>query len=118
MTRMLPRLAVFLAVVLVLCGCRHLDREYADSVDYLVGRKATKADAIREFGQPINSTVDGNRETVVFIPFAKTSRKSVTKVVNGVATTEDTAVGKPGKFKVTMVFISGVATGGTVSLSR
>jgi len=115
---MLSRLALFAVFSFLLIGCRHLDLEYKDTVDNLISHKATKDDAIREFGQPISSTVNGNREVVVFIPFAKTSRKSVTKVVNGVATTVDTAVGKPGKYKVTMTFIGGVATEGTVSPSH
>lgn len=114
---MSPRLAAAL-VVLLLLGCRHLDHQYAEAVDDLVFRKAGKADAIREFGKPISSSIEAGKEIVVFVPFAKSSSKAVTKVVNGVETSEITTVGKPGKFKVTITFVGGIATGGTVSPNR
>lgn len=115
---MFPRLACLFVAVCLLLGCRHVDRQYAESIDDLVFRKATKADAIREFGKPVSSSTEGGKETVVFVPFAKSSSKSVTKSVNGVETSETTTVGKPGKFKVTMTFVGGVATGGVVSPNR
>lgn len=118
MTRMSPRFAGILVAVLLLVGCRHLDHQYAEAVDDLVFRKAGKADAIREFGQPISSSIEGGKEIVVFVPFAKSSSKTVSKVVNGVENRETTTVGKPGKFKVTMTFVGGVATAGTVSPNR
>ena len=107
-------LALF-AIMSLVVGCRHLDRQYAQVIDDLIERKATKADTVREFGTPVSSSVDGNKEVVVYIPIAKTSRRSVTKVVNGVETKEDTTIGIPGKLKVTVVYISGVAVGGNVS---
>jgi hypothetical protein len=118
MARMSPRFAGALVAVLLLLGCRHLDHQYAEAVDDLVFRKAGKADAIREFGKPVSSSTEAGKETVVFIPIAKSSSKTVSKVVNGVETSETTTVGKPGKFKVTMTFVGGVATGGTVSPNR
>jgi hypothetical protein len=115
----MPRPRVFLLAALVLlAGCRHLDRQYAKTIDDLVTRKAAKSSAALEFGAPVSSTLEGNRETVVFIPVAKTSRRAVTKIVNGVETKEETVVSTPGKLKVTMVFVAGCAVGGAVSPVR
>ena len=107
-----------LVVMFLFVGCHHHDRQYAQTIDDLVARKASKADVVREFGAPVSTSVDGNKETVVYIPAAKTSRKSVTKLVNGVETKEDTTTATPGKFKVTIVYIAGVAVGGNVAPTR
>ena len=107
-----------LALMFLVIGCRHLDKQYAQMIDDLVARKATKVDAVREFGTPVSTTVDGNKETVVYVPVGKSSRKSVTKVVNGVETREDTTVASPGKLKVTVVYVDGVAVGGNVAPNR
>ncbi len=103
------------ALLFIVVGCRHLDRQYAQVIDDLITRKGTKADAVREFGTPVSTVVDGNKETVTYIPIAKSSRRSVTKIVNGVETREDTVIATPGKLKVTVVYIAGVAVGGNVS---
>jgi len=107
-----------MVMVMVVGGCRHLDRQYAQVIDVLVARKATKADAVHEFGTPVSTVVDGKRETVTYVPIAKSSRKSVTKVVNGVETKVDTVVASPGKLKVTVVYLDGVAVGGNVAPNR
>lgn len=106
------------ALLFLVVGCRHLDKQYAQVIDDLVARKATKVDAVREFGTPVSTTVDGNKETVVYVPVGKSSRKSVTKVVNGVEHKEETIVTSAGKLKVTLVFVSGVAVGGNVAPNR
>jgi len=99
-------------------GCRHLDKQYAQVIDDLVARKAIKADAVREFGTPVSSSVDGNKETVVYVPVGKSSRKSVTKVINGVEHKEETIVASAGKLRVTIIYVSGVAVGGSVAPNR
>ena len=99
-------------------GCRHLDKQYAQVIDDLVARKATKVDAVREFGTPVSTTVDGNKETVVYVPVGKSSRKSVTKVINGVEHKEETIVASAGKLRVTIVYVSGVAVSGNVTPNR
>jgi len=115
----MPRFTAFLLLAAaLLAGCRHLDQQYAKTIDDLVTRKAAKSAAALEFGAPVSSSVEGNKETVVFIPVAKSSRKAVTKIVNGVETKEETVVATPGKLKVTMVFVAGCAVGGTVSPAR
>lgn len=115
---MFTRLLLLLAVCTLVLGCRHREVPLAKAVDDLVYRRATKADAANEFGKPVSATVDGNRETVVFIPAAKSSRKAITKTVNGVESREETVVSTPGKLKVTMVFLSGIAVSGTVGPAR
>ncbi len=114
-TAMFPRLLFFLAISGLLLGCHHREVPLVMAVDDLVYRKATKTDAAHEFGSPVRSSVDGNRETLVFIPTVKSSRKTITKTVNGVETREETVVSTPGKLQVTMIFLSGVAVGGTVA---
>ncbi len=115
----MPRFSAFLVLTLaLLAGCRRLDQEYAKAIDVLVLGKATKSAAVLEFGAPVGGSVEGNRETVVFIPLAKSSRKAVTRIVNGVETKEETVVSTPGRLKVTMVFLAGCAVSGTVTPVR
>jgi hypothetical protein len=107
-----------IALLFLVVGCRHLDKQYAQVIDDLVARKATKADALREFGTPVSTTVDGDKETVVYVPIGKSSRKSVTKVVNGVEHKEETTVASAGKLKVTVVYVGGVVVSGSVAPNR
>ena len=109
----------FLAgIIFLFTGCHRAQKQLNQSVDDLVFRKATKAQVVQEFGAPVSTSADGKKETMVFVPVAKTSRKAVIRVVNGVETKEELISSTPGKLKVTMTFLDGVAASGIVSPAR
>lgn len=112
--RFLPWVVGSLALAAGFVGCRSGTVSPSGIVDDLVYAKASKADVIREYGQPVRSSVDGPRETLVFTPYARVVRRDSTRVLNGVEAKVQTFVSVPGHQEVRLILENGVVVDGSV----
>jgi len=97
------RILLLLFVAAGFVGCRSGTVDHSDVVDALVSAKATKADVIREYGQPVRSFTEGIREVLVFTPYARITSRVSSRTLNGVETKVETFVSVPGRREVTVI---------------
>jgi hypothetical protein len=105
-------LPLFVAAVFV--GCRSGTLDHSDIVDALTYAKATKADVIREYGQPVRSFTEGKRDVLVFTPFARITSNVSTRTINGVESKVETFVSVPGRKEVAIYLEQGAVVGGRI----
>jgi hypothetical protein len=101
-----------LAFAVGFVGCRSGTVNPSDIVSELVYAKATKADVIREYGQPIRTSVDGQRETLVYTPYARVISRVSSRVLNGSEAKVETFVSVPGGYEVKLVLEKGIVVDG------
>lgn len=98
------------------CGTTARTRE---RLDYLVKIGATKDQIIAEYGEPESVSAGVAGETVmVFVSKGRSSTRTVTKTVNGVAATETITTSTPGKLRLVLVFRENVLIRQSVQPNR
>ena len=80
---------------------------------------ATRDQIIAEFGEPESISASAAGETVmVFVSKGRSSTRTVTKVVDGVAATETITTSTPGKLRLVLVFRENVLIRQSVQSNR
>lgn len=105
-------LVLSLIVALGFVGCRSGTLDHSDIIDGFVHARASKADVIREYGQPVRSYNEGNQEVLVFTPFTRITSRVSSRTINGVESKVETFVSVPGHREVTIILEKGVVVSG------
>ena len=117
---MLPlrHLLALLLLGLSVVGCGTTART-RDRLDYLVRIGATKGQIIAEFGEPESVSPGAQGETIMtFISKGRSSTRTITKVVDGVSTTETTTTSTPGKLRLVLAFKDDILIRQSVQANR